>query len=154
MSSTGVPETEGPLFHPPALRRDVGIVRVQEHVYLQAYWKELSHGRGPALILYLFGIETLKFDLFGKGRGHFHVNPNNPEYGDANVLWFPEASASAQVERAAFELRRNLPYYLERNVDERIRALCIDELSLSRAVDEARAILLGFLETVPALQEI
>jgi hypothetical protein len=147
----GIPETEGPLFNPPAFRRDVRIYKVQEHVYFQVYWKEFGPGKGPAVLLYLFGIETLKFDIYGKDTGHFHVNPNNPQKGSANVLWMREDTESAQVERAMYELRHNIDFYLQRNVDPRIHSLEIDSAAWNGVLDEVRERLLHLLDTIPKL---
>lgn len=152
MEATGIPEHEGPLFNPPSLRRDVEIIKVQEHVYFQVYWKVFGSGMGPAVILYLFGIETLKFDIYGKDKGHYHVNPNNPDSGDADILWLPEADATTQVQRVLFELRRNTRYYLQRNVDARIRELQLDPVEWDTALGRVEARLVEILATVPDLE--
>lgn len=149
-----VPETEGPLFNPPALRKDVEIFKVQEHVYFQVYWKEHGPGKGPAVLLYLFGIETIKFDIFGKNKGHYHVNPNNPEVNDVNVIWLPEDTAAKQVRRVVFELRRNVHYYLQRNVDERIRNLELDEVRWNEVLERVEQRVMTLLETVPDIRGI
>lgn len=154
MSSRPVPETEGPLFNPPALRREVENFKVQDHVYFQTYWKEYGAGKGPAVLLYLFGIETIKFDLYGKDKGHFHVNPNNPEPDDACLLWLPEDTAAVQVDRAIFEFRRNVRFYLRRNVDERIRSLELDVERWNGTLDQVRHRLLRLLETVLDLADV
>lgn len=152
MQPSAIPETEGPLFNPPALRRDVENFKVQDNVYFQTYWKIFGIGKGPAVLLYLFGIETLKFDIYGKDKGHYHVNPNNPEAGDANILLMPEPDAVSQVGRAVFELKHNIHYYLQRNADERIRSLEIDDSSWNDALGKVESRLLMFLDTVPDLQ--
>jgi hypothetical protein len=152
MNAPNFDRNQGPLFNPPALRRDVEVIRVQDDVYFQVYWKIIGSGRGPAVILYLFGIETLKFDLFGKDKGHYHVNPNNPHDGDADILWLPEPCAAAQTRRVVFELRRNTRYYLQRNVDPRIRELRLDEASWVAAVARVETGLLHLLATVPELE--
>ncbi len=152
MSPRPIPETEGPLFHPPALRKRVTRFMIQEHVYLQAYWKAFGQGKGPAAILYLFGIETLKFDLYGRGKGHYHVNPNNPETGGANIVWMPEPDAAAQVERTLFELDRNLYFYLQRNVDARIRDLAINRDRLVEGLAWLKTQFDDMLENVPELK--
>lgn len=152
MQPKPVPESEGPLFNPPALRRDVENFKVQHHVYFQTYWKIYGPGKGPAVLLYLFGIETLKFDIYGKDKGHYHVNPNNPKAAHANVLWMPEHDAASQVRRAVFELRCNISYYLQRNVDERIRGLELDVSNWNSALEKVEDRLLMLLDTVPDLQ--
>ena len=150
----GIPESEGPLFNPPALRKDVEVFKVQDNVYFQVYWKQYGEGKGPAVILYLFGIESIKFDLYGKGAGHFHVNPNNPESGNANLLWLPEDDANRQVRRAVFELKHNIYFYLQRNVDRRIRELRIDASRWDAALVAIESKVLDILATVPQLRDV
>ena len=61
------------LLNPPKLRKDLLNIKVIEDVYFQVYWKVLEHGKGPAVILYVNRKEVLKFDCFGKDKGHFHI---------------------------------------------------------------------------------
>jgi hypothetical protein len=152
LESTTVSDRKSPLFNPPALRKDVEVFKVQEHVYFQVYWKVIGSGKGPATILYLFDIETLKFDIYGKDKGHYHANPNNPHAGDVDILWLPELDAAAQIQRVMFELRRNVYYYLQRNVDERIRELRIDSAKWDAALEKVEARIFELLATVPELE--
>jgi len=55
------------------IRRDVEWIGVQPDVDLEVYWKILPIGKGPAISLYAFGFEILKFDCFGARGGHFHL---------------------------------------------------------------------------------
>ena len=64
-------------YQPPQImHQDEVIFKIQEDVLFQVYWKSLPIGTGPAVILKAFGQEILKFDCFGKEKGHFHVAPN------------------------------------------------------------------------------
>lgn len=141
----------GLLFYPPKLRQDVVLYEVQTDFYIQVYWKDIKYGVGPALIVYLYGIEALKFDCLGKNMGHFHINPNNKHGNDTDMLWFSEVGILAQIERTIFELTHNLSYYLDRNDDNRIRELVIDKQQLDRVLIEAKTCLLSFVEKDPKM---
>lgn len=149
-----MPETEGPLFHPPALRKDCEIIKVQEHVYFQTYWKVVADGKGPATILYLFGIETIKFDCLGKDKGHFHVNPNNPEPQDGGIILIPEKTCREQITRCVFEFQCNIGYYISRNIDKRICNLKFNTTKWKNALMQVEKNLNHLLDTVPELDEL
>ncbi len=53
------------------IRRDVEWLRVQPDVNLKVYWKVLPIGKGPAISLYAFGFQILRFDCFGATRWPF-----------------------------------------------------------------------------------
>src|SRR6266852_5590791 len=58
---------------PGEIRRDVEWIRVQPDVSLKVYWKVLPIGKGPAISLYIFEFQILRFDCFGATDGHFHL---------------------------------------------------------------------------------
>lgn len=142
---------EGPLFNPPQLRRDVEVFKVQDDVYFQAYWKVFGAGYGPAVILYILGIETLKFDFYGDGKGHYHINPNNSPSVDGSTAFFHESSARKQITEAQKILRNDLTGYLKSNQDSRISSLVIDQVKLRDAYARVHQTLNGFLIKVPEL---
>src|SRR5438034_4542320 len=136
------------------MRRDVEWIRVQPGVDLKVYWKILPIGKGPAISLYAFGFQILKFDCFGATDGHFHLFLGWPSPTSEDRIWLPEPSATAQVERAIFELRRNAPYYLQRHADERVRRLHPEPATWSAACTRARDKMLHFLCSVPELADV
>ena len=52
------------------IRHEVEWIRVQPDVDLKVYWKILPIGKGPAVSLYAFGFQILRFDCFGATDGH------------------------------------------------------------------------------------
>src|SRR5438552_16915510 len=124
-------------FNPDGLtagiRRDVEWIHVQPDVDLEVYWKVLPIGKGPAISLYAFGFQILKFDCFGATDGHFHLFLVCPSPTSEDRIWLPEPNATAQVERAIFELKRNAPDYLQRHADERVRRLHLEPATGSTA---------------------
>lgn len=136
------------------IRRDVEWIRVQPDVDLEVYWKVLPIGKGPAISLYAFGFQILKFDCFGATDGHFHLFLGWPSPTSEDRIWLPEPNATAQVERAMFELTKNLTYYLQRHNDERVRALQLEPATWSAACTRARDKMLHFLCSVPELADV
>lgn len=132
-------------------RRDVVTYEVQPGVGLSVFWKVLEIGRGPALSLFCHGQELLKFDCFGPGHGHFHVELTAPGPTRRQRLEFFENDPATQIDRSVFELTRNLEYYLQRHPWRRVRETRIDREAMARACEQARA--RHYLETVPELND-
>jgi hypothetical protein len=145
-------------FNPDSLaggvRRDVKWIHVQPDVDLEVYWKVLSIGKGPAISLYTFGFQILKFDCFGATDGHFHLFLGWPSPNSEDRIWLPEPNATAQVERTMFELTKNVTYYLQRHNDERVRHLRLESEVWSTACARAREKMLHFLRSVPELADV
>jgi hypothetical protein len=136
------------------VRSDVEWIRVQPDVDLKVYWKVLPIGKGPAVSLYAFGFQVLRFDCFGARDGHYHLLLGWPSPANEERIWLPEPSATAQVERAAFELTKNVTYYLQRHNDERVRHLHLEPATWSIACTQARDRMLHFLCSVPELADV
>lgn len=132
-------------------RRDVCRIDIQEGVYLLVYWKLLKIGKGPAVNLNVFEEEVLKFDCFGEGDGHYHVQIN----GASNLrIYFIEESALRQIERTSFELKRNLKSFLKMNSKRMIRTTKVDQEKLELAVDRMKKKMYKFLNDIPQIQGI
>jgi hypothetical protein len=136
------------------MRRDVEWIPVQPDVDLKVYWKVLPIGKGPAVSLYVFEFQILRFDCFGAADGHFHLFLGWPSPTSEDRIWFPEPNATAQVERTMFELTKNVTYYLQRHNDERVRRLRLESEVWSAACTRARDKMLHFLCTVPELASV
>lgn len=123
--------------------RDPVFVKVTPDIVFETYWKDVEAGRGPALIVWHRYRKILKFDCFGKGRGHYHISLSvHSARTDANDrIYLPEETIEAQIERVAFELRTNIVYYLARGPYRSARKAIIPEADLDNAVEEVRAIL-------------
>ena len=135
-------------------RRDVEWIRVQPDVDLKVYWKILPIGKGPAISLYVFEFQILRFDCFGATDGHFHLFLGWPSPASEDRIWLPEPNATAQVERTMFELTKNVTYYLQRHNDERVRHLRLESEVWSTACAHARDKMLHFLCSVPELADV
>jgi hypothetical protein len=139
---------------PGETRSDVEWIRVQPDVTLKVYWKILPIGKGPAVSLYAFEFQILRFDCFGARDGHCHLLLGWPSPASEDRIWLPEPNATAQVERTMFELTKNVTYYLQRHNDERVRRLQLESEAWSTACARARDRMLHFLRTVPELADV
>jgi hypothetical protein len=132
-----------------AVRKDVEIIPVQPNLELVVYWKTLEIGKGPALILQAHGKEILKFDCFGKDDGHFHAAPEFQK-----KIFFEEETASGQIEHTVRELKEKAQFYLEKQGEDHIRKVKINQENLCAAVVQAKKKMLNFLEDVPELKDL
>ncbi len=148
------PINKNHLKNPPKLRKDVTNLKIQDDVYFQVYWKELAIGKGPAVILYIYNKEVLKFDCFGKEKGHYHVDFYKQNGTKENRIFFTENRASKQIERTVFELNTNLDYYLQRSKDQCIRDIYIEKNNLEEALVPVKSKMIKVLETIPELSGI
>jgi hypothetical protein len=123
--------------------RDPAFVRVTSQIVFETYWKDVEAGKGPALIVWFEHRKILKFDCFGKGRGHNHLSVpvHSKRTEEFNRIFLPEETIEAQIERVVFELRTNLFYYLARAPHRRARVASIPKSQLTCAVEEVRALL-------------
>ncbi len=136
------------------IRQDVLRYEIQPQAYFEVFWKVLPIGRGPAVSFFVHGEEVLKFDCFGAGRGHYHVNErqwSRRAPGVVQRLYLPETTVEAQIERTLFELTTNLAVYCRQNDDPRIRQFVIDREHLQDAVRRMRATMLDYMRRVPAI---
>lgn len=132
-----------------SVRNDVEIIPIQPGLKFEVYWKILKIGKGPALILKSRGKEVMKFDCFGKDKGHYHVAPH---YNSR--IFFPEEKAIDQIKRTSFELRRNAQKYLALQTNDRIKQIEIDKDKFDVAVHKAEEKMTYFLQTVPEFEEL
>ena len=131
------------------VRMDVSIIDIQPNVNFEVYWKVLAHGRGPAIILNAFDREIIKFDCFGKWKGHYHISPC---YGLR--IYLLEETALEQIQRAKKELLINGQRYLGIQSDRRIKNLVFDEERLAAALNRAEEQMMFLLENIQELEGI
>lgn len=121
--------------------RDPVFIRVTPQVVFETYWKDVEAGKGPALIVWFDYRKVLKFDCFGKGRGHYHIAL--PVYSKQAAvfdrIFLPEETIEAQIERVVFELETNLSYYMARAPHRNARRGTIPQADLQRAIGLVRA---------------
>ena len=118
------------------------IVPIQDHAYLAVYWKAVDLGRGPGASLYVHENEVLRFDCFGEGTGHYHMNVNQTAHfrgRGVDRMVFRERTVQEQIERSYFELTVNSRYFLKRNRSRRIRRFELDSEKLRAAAEQMKA---------------
>lgn len=120
---------------------------VQPGVHLSVFWKEVVNGVGPGIALVVAEEEVLRFDCFGAGVGHYHVEPARRTglVGEfASRLWLAEKDVEAQIDRAAFELTANVVAHVCRNANPLVRATRIDRERMAVAVEQGKAVMLQY----------
>ncbi len=127
------------------VRKDVRKLPINAHAHLDVYWKSYGQGSGPAVILNVHGHEVIKFDCYANA-GHYHVRVMEWGTKRKNLLRLSETTREAQIDRAVFELRHNIHWYLERHPLAKVRRIHLDSQRLMETTEAARTIMLGYLE--------
>lgn len=130
------------------IRKDVVDFEIGDNVGLEVYWKVLNVAEGPSLIFHALGYEILRFDTDINGQGHCHVQLIECQPKCKERLFLPETTVEEQIERAIFELEKNLYYWLQRHPDRQIRLLKIDQTRLKIATEKARDKMLEYAEKI------
>jgi hypothetical protein len=132
----------------PTVRHDLEEIEIEKNLKLLVYWKALTIGKGPAVILQAFENEILKFDCFGKNKGHYHIAPHY----DFRIF-FIEETVPDQISRTIKELRLNGFRYLKSQNDSRFKSLILDESKYQETLDQVEKKLFQFHLTIPELKE-
>jgi hypothetical protein len=108
-------------------------IAIQEGAHLLVFRKDLNIGSGPAISVYVHESEVLKFDCYGPGKGHFHVQPNMH-----CRIALKEQSRKQQARRALFEIEANIMTYLSWSSNKEVSAFVFDAKALKAALAKAR----------------
>jgi hypothetical protein len=123
-----------------SLRLDVVKIDIQENAYLLVYHKFLEIGSGVSIGLYLYNTEFLKFDCFGKSKGHYHIfNKKNKDR-----MYFTEPTATEQIDKTTSELSNNIAKYLVTSPEKKIRDFVFDKPLLLSKIAEAKQIMIEY----------
>ena len=128
-------------------RHDLVEFLIQENVRLEVYWRDDQAGYGPAVSIYAYDQEVLRLDCFGeendkKGRGHCHVNLRQTRARQWNYL---PGTVKDHIGQAMHDMRENLNYCLQTNVDERIQNTTVDSSTLEPIARQVEAKMLRFM---------
>jgi hypothetical protein len=123
-----------------ALRKDVVKIDIQENAYVLVYHKFLDIGSGSSIGLYVYNTEFLKFDCFGKNKGHYHVFNKKTD----DRIYFTEKTAKEQIEKTINELTTNINSYLVTSPNKKIKEFIFDDNLLKSKLTEAKQILMGY----------
>lgn len=133
-------------------REGLAVFPLGEGAEMHVFWKVVAGiGSGPAFSIFVGEWELLRIDCFGPGAGHFHVAVPRDWAAREDRIWMIETDRTAQIDRALFEMTRNLRYYQERHPDRRVRMAALDPGRVAAAAGEAAGIAKGFLRTVPEI---
>lgn len=118
------------------------VIQVQD-ACLIVHWSDFPPvGSGPSASLYVLEEEVMRIDCFGGRDGHMHFNPeqdylnNRLDVARTPRIHFPEGSRQEHVDRAMFELKRNVPTAIAMNVVPEIQNYSLDSKELELAADQ------------------
>jgi len=112
---------------------------IQDNVLLQAYWRDDVGGRGPAVSLYVYDDEIMRFDCFGDDNGHCHFNLRQTR---GRRWMYPKGSFQDHIQQSLFDLRTNLNFCLQTHQDQRIQEMRIAQDGLENAAQKMETYLL------------
>jgi hypothetical protein len=132
---------------PRAHTEDVRVVAVPAPYRLEAYWLRIGEDEGPALSLFFAADEVLRVDCLGE-RGHIHYGLAESRHRGAaeSRVYLPPSSVSEQIDRATFELARNVAYCTGLHRLRSVRATTVDAEAFAQAADEVGAHLHDLLD--------
>ena len=84
------------------------------------FHKALSIGFGPAVSIYIDEHEFMKFDCFGKSKGHYHIY----DIKKNQTIYFSEISVHDQIHRTGLEITQNLKNYISKSKLNKVKNLC------------------------------
>lgn len=129
-------------------RRDLVEYPIQDHVYLEVYWRDDRAGYGPAASVYAYDQEVLRLDCFGEarkqgGKGHCHMNLQ--QTGGRQWMYRP-GSVKDHIEQAVHDLKHNLNFCLVTNEDAQIQGTKVSSATLEPIAEKAEADLIAFAD--------
>jgi hypothetical protein len=127
------------------VRRDVIFFPIGVNAELEVYWKKEKLGCGPAIILHVLGFYVLRFDCFGYPGGHAHIYLITANQKCESRIFLPEKTIEEQIDRALFEMSKNLDYWMQRHYDPTVRKIRLpNKKRLNAALEEARESMLEY----------
>jgi hypothetical protein len=116
---------------------DVLEVAVPAPYRLEAYWLRVGDDEGPAYSLFLAGDEILRVDCIGAdGHIHYGLAESRQRQPAEPRVYLPPTSVDDQVDRAAFELARNVGYCTGLHRRRSVRSTPVDTEAFARAAGE------------------
>ena len=94
--------------------------------------------------MHVLGRQVLRFDCFGYPGGHAHIYLITPNRKCESRLFLPEKTIEAQIERALFEMSKNLDYWMQRHYDPSVRKTKLSRKFLRAALEEAHKSMLKY----------
>ena len=112
-------------------------VEVPAPFRLEAYWLRVGDDEGPAYSLFREDDEVLRVDCLGP-KGHIHYGLAEARHrGPAEArVYLPSSTVDEQVDRAAFELARNVGYCVGLDRRRSVRSTPVDAEAFARAAGE------------------
>lgn len=142
----------GRLFPDTEARNDLKIIPIDDNSHIEVFWKTLKYGKGPAISVYIKKEEILRVDCSGSITGHLHAAFFLPTKGEVRLL-LSEKTCSQQIERAEFEICKNLVYYKSRVANAKVRNAKLNQEKIETAARIASNKMREFQNTIPELRD-
>jgi hypothetical protein len=122
-------------------------VVVPEPFRLEAYWLRVGDSQGPAYSLFHEADEILRVDCIGDGAHiHYGLAESRHRRPAESRVYLPPSTMAEQIDRATFELARNVAYCTGLHRKRSVRVAAVDEVAFAQAADEVRAYLHALAE--------
>jgi hypothetical protein len=111
-------------------------IEVPDPFRLEAYWLRVGDDEGPAASLFYGVDEILRIDCL-RANPHLHYGLAESRHrapAEART-YFPPASMEEQIDRAVFELGRNVAYCTGLHRSWRVRTAPVDEVAFQQAAE-------------------
>lgn len=92
------------------IRKDIYRIDITNNLYFLVFHKVLNIGEGPSLAICFNNYEYLKFDIYGKDKGHYHIYNKNGQ-----TIYFKEETAMEQINAVNNDLKNNIGIYLSKS---------------------------------------
>ena len=132
-------------------KSDVQVIEFQG-AQLLVHWSDFPPiGSGPSASLYILEEEVMRLDCFGGEDGHMHFNPpqltlvNRLDSNKTPRIYFPPGSRQEHVDRAAFELKKNVVAALEMNLLPEIQNYRLDAHEVEAAAERMHGLMTNML---------
>ena len=106
------------------MRKDIYKINIQDNLYFLVFHKTLTIGFGSAVSLYINDYEFLKFDCFGKNKGHYHIHDNKKN----ETIFFTEKTCEEQINQTYY-LLNNFNVFLNKSNRTDIKNFKIDDMN-------------------------
>jgi hypothetical protein len=116
------------------IRKDIYKIDIQDNLHFLVFHKTNNGGFGAAVSLYINEYEYLKFDCFGKKKGHYHIYDGITN----DTIYFTEKTSIEQIMRTCYELINNINVFLIKSNREDIKNIKINMESFITKIEIVR----------------
>jgi hypothetical protein len=133
-------------------RQEIVCYRIQPGLYLDVFWKILPIGKGPALSIFLHEQELLRFDCYGGGKGHYHLQFCEGGIGRRHRL--SGKTVAEQIDTIFLNLSDYLSLQIHQHTNPKLRHFSVNTEQLGIVCVQARHQMHDYVNQVPQLEDL